>query len=129
MLPILNKLLSDPQDLITDGEHTEPQAIIVSPTRELTVQIFNEARKFSYGSVLKVAVAYGGTAARHQADKVRVCLILYLVGQDSFAGCSSLILLSVSVWLPCFGCYPWSFNGFCEQRKNYFLIHPVCCIG
>lgn len=77
LLPILNKLLSDQQDLVTDGEHTEPHAVIVSPTRELTVQIFNEARKFSHGSILKVCVAYGGAAVRYQADKVRAgCHVL-----------------------------------------------------
>lgn len=48
------------------------QVIIVSPTRELTLQIFNEARKFSYGSILKIAVAYGGTAVRHQGDNIAV---------------------------------------------------------
>lgn len=48
------------------------QVIIVSPTRELTLQIFNEARKFSYGSILKIAVAYGGTAVRNQGDNIAV---------------------------------------------------------
>lgn len=49
--------------------------VIVSPTRELTLQIFNEARKFSYGSVLKIAVAYGGTAVRHQGDNIAVSIL------------------------------------------------------
>lgn len=48
------------------------QVVIVAPTRELTIQIFNEARKFSYGSILKIAVAYGGTAVRHQGDNISV---------------------------------------------------------
>lgn len=48
------------------------QVVIVAPTRELTLQIFNEARKFSYGSILKIAVAYGGTAVRHQGDNISV---------------------------------------------------------
>lgn len=44
----------------------------MAPTRELTLQIFNEARKFSHGSILKIAVAYGGTAVRHQGDNISV---------------------------------------------------------
>ncbi|XP_023939226.2 ATP-dependent RNA helicase vasa [Bicyclus anynana] len=77
LLPIINTLLQDPRDLQT-GEHgAQPQVVIVSPTRELTLQIFNEARKFSHGSVLKIAVAYGGTAVRHQGDSIaRGCHIL-----------------------------------------------------
>lgn len=55
------------------------QVVIVSPTRELTLQIFNEARKFSYGSILKIAVAYGGTAVRHQGDNIAVSYIIILV--------------------------------------------------
>lgn len=48
------------------------QVVIVAPTRELTLQIFNEARKFSHGSILKIAVAYGGTAVRNQGDNIAV---------------------------------------------------------
>ncbi|KAJ8717955.1 hypothetical protein PYW07_005885 [Mythimna separata] len=78
LLPIINTLLQDPRELIVGGNGcAQPQVIIVAPTRELTLQIFNEARKFSYGSVLKIAVAYGGTAVRHQGDNIsRGCHIL-----------------------------------------------------
>ncbi|XP_045452510.1 ATP-dependent RNA helicase vasa [Melitaea cinxia] len=78
LLPIINTLLQDPRDLVTGPNGcAQPQVIIVAPTRELTLQIFNEARKFSYGSILKIAVAYGGTAVRHQGDNIsRGCHIL-----------------------------------------------------
>ncbi|CAG5055606.1 unnamed protein product [Parnassius apollo] len=76
LLPIINVLLQDERELVV-SPNAQPQVIIVSPTRELTLQIFNEARKFSHGSVLKVAVAYGGTAVRHQGDNIsRGCHIL-----------------------------------------------------
>lgn len=48
------------------------QVVIVSPTRELTLQIFTEARKFAFASSLKICVAYGGTAVRHQGDNIAV---------------------------------------------------------
>jgi probable ATP-dependent RNA helicase DDX4 len=77
LLPIINTLLSDPKDLVVTQLHSEPLAVIISPTRELTLQIFLEARKFSYGSVVKTVVAYGGTSAYHQAQGVMVSTLLH----------------------------------------------------
>jgi len=70
LLPIIHTLLAEPQDLNFDGDHSEPQAIIVSPTRELTIQIYEEARKFSFNSAIKVVKAYGGTSVNHQRQHV-----------------------------------------------------------
>nr|AKN50599.1 vasa protein [Rhynchosciara americana] len=66
ILPILNALLSDPRDF----KVSRPQVVVISPTRELAIQIFNEFRKFSYGSYLKSIVIYGGTATRYQSSLV-----------------------------------------------------------
>ncbi|KAJ9592681.1 hypothetical protein L9F63_015653 [Diploptera punctata] len=77
LLPLINLLLSEPKNLVVSAEHCEPQAIIVSPTRELTLQIHNEARKFSHGSPIKTVVTYGGAALHHQAKQVlKGCHIL-----------------------------------------------------
>lgn len=38
----------------------EPLVVIVAPTRELATQIFNEARKFCYRTMLRPCVCYGG---------------------------------------------------------------------
>ncbi|KAF3441974.1 hypothetical protein FNV43_RR15890 [Rhamnella rubrinervis] len=43
-----------------------PLALILSPTRELSCQIHEEARKFSYQTGVKVVVAYGGAPINHQ---------------------------------------------------------------
>ncbi|GLT66564.1 hypothetical protein SLA2020_389210 [Shorea laevis] len=43
-----------------------PQALILSPTRELSMQIHEEARKFSYQTGVKVVVAYGGAPVNQQ---------------------------------------------------------------
>lgn len=38
----------------------EPLVLIIVPTRELAVQIFDEARRMCYRSMLRPCVAYGG---------------------------------------------------------------------
>ena len=57
LLSIINSLLREAAET-TIGK---PQALIVSPTRELVIQIFNEARKFSMGCYLNIRIVYGGT--------------------------------------------------------------------
>ena len=66
ILPILNKIMSDH----TSAPSSKPICLIMAPTRELAIQIHDETRKFSRGSWLKVALAYGGTASNHQATKI-----------------------------------------------------------
>ncbi|KVH90851.1 DEAD-box ATP-dependent RNA helicase 37-like [Cynara cardunculus var. scolymus] len=43
-----------------------PLALILSPTRELSCQIHEEARKFAYQTGVKVVVAYGGAPIHQQ---------------------------------------------------------------
>lgn len=42
------------------GVRAEPLVVVVVPTRELAVQIFDEARRMCYRSMLRPCVAYGG---------------------------------------------------------------------
>lgn len=77
VLPILHTLLDSPRDLITTSTSCEPQVIIVSPTRELTQQIYTQARKFSLNSIIRCEVAYGGTSVSHQRDRIHAgCHVL-----------------------------------------------------
>jgi len=62
LLPILHQLLEDGAETNAGDCPQKPQAVIVAPTRELAIQIKDEARKFCAGSVLKCVVAYGGTS-------------------------------------------------------------------
>ncbi|OOF46265.1 ATP-dependent RNA helicase RhlB [Rodentibacter trehalosifermentans] len=50
-------LLTNPQ---THVRYNQPQALILAPTRELAVQIHNDANTLSKMSGLKTALAYGG---------------------------------------------------------------------
>lgn len=48
------------------GRVAFPLALILSPTRELSMQIHEEARKFAYQTGVKVVVAYGGAPINQQ---------------------------------------------------------------
>ena len=43
----------------------KPKCLIVTPTRELAIQIYNEVKKFAFSSPLKSALAYGGEHTDH----------------------------------------------------------------
>ncbi|XP_037933556.1 ATP-dependent RNA helicase vasa-like [Teleopsis dalmanni] len=73
LLPIINHLLIEQKDLCIG----KPMVLILSPTRELAIQIYTEALKFAYGSYLKVVILYGGTNTKHQSEKLfKGCHIL-----------------------------------------------------
>lgn len=58
-------------DLMRDGVRAEPLILIVAPTRELCCQIFDEARRLCYRSMLRPCVAYGGAPVRDQVMQLR----------------------------------------------------------
>ncbi|EFY97090.1 DEAD-like helicases superfamily protein [Metarhizium robertsii] len=78
LIPILSKLMGKAKKLAAprpnpatyregiDAVTAEPLVLVVAPTRELAVQIFNEARKFCYRSMLRPCVVYGGLPTAQQ---------------------------------------------------------------
>ena len=68
LLPILHLLLEEGCEPNAGACPQMPQAVIVAPTRELAIQIKDEARKFASGSILKPVVAYGGTSTGFQLN-------------------------------------------------------------
>lgn len=55
----------------------EPLVVIVAPSRELGIQIFNESRKFCYRTMLRPCVVYGGGPIRGQLEQLsRGCDLL-----------------------------------------------------
>ena len=55
----------------TDGVRAEPLILVVAPTRELASQIFDEARRLCYRSMLRPCVIYGGAPTGEQAEELR----------------------------------------------------------
>ena len=55
----------------------EPLVLIVCPARELAIQIFDEARKFCYRTMLRPCVVYGGGPLQEQLQQIgRGCDVL-----------------------------------------------------
>lgn len=77
LLPILHELLRVNAEPASFDACQKPRAVIVSPTRELAMQIHNEARKFGHNSALRCVVVYGGTSTQHQSNVLqRGCDVL-----------------------------------------------------
>ncbi|PAV64262.1 hypothetical protein WR25_13300 [Diploscapter pachys] len=70
LLPIMSSLLQS-QNLSDPGETiTAPRCVILAPTRELVQQIYNEARKFAFGTIMRVGICYGGTSVAMQKQNL-----------------------------------------------------------
>lgn len=63
--------LTRPYNPATDGVRGEPLILVVAPTRELATQIFDEARRLCYRSMLRPCVIYGGAPLREQIEELQ----------------------------------------------------------
>lgn len=73
LLPIINRILEDgpSPDYYCFGRPCYPMALVLAPTRELASQIYDEAIKFSYRSVVKPVVVYGGANPMQQMEEIK----------------------------------------------------------
>jgi len=62
----------DPRILVKDRNHSEPQVVIMAPTRELAVQIKMVVLKLTRGTGISSLVCYGGTLVSHQKNQILV---------------------------------------------------------
>ena len=73
LLPMFRHVLDQPALSMNDG----PIALVMTPTRELAMQTYNECRKFAKVLKLRVVCAYGGAPIKDQiADLKRGAEIL-----------------------------------------------------
>ena len=71
------KPLMESYDPKVDAMQAEPLVVVLCPTRELAIQIWYEARKMCYRSMLRPLVIYGGASRQNQtAELQRGCDIL-----------------------------------------------------
>lgn len=77
-MPIVHTLLSQPQDLVFDRDYCEPQCVIMSPTRELAIQIRDVVFKLTHGTCIKQSILYGGTATGYQRSTLAVIFHIYI---------------------------------------------------
>jgi ATP-dependent RNA helicase DeaD len=61
LIPILEML---------EGHHAHPQAIVLVPTRELAVQVRDEAEKLAKGRHTRIVAVYGGKPIRQQIQRL-----------------------------------------------------------
>lgn len=73
LLPIINRILEEGPnpDFYCHGRPCYPMALVLAPTRELASQIYDEAIKFSYRSVVKPVVVYGGANPMQQMEEIK----------------------------------------------------------
>ena len=63
--------LDGSNDARNNGVRAEPLILVVAPTRELSTQIFDEARRLCYRSMLRPCVVYGGGPVREQIGELQ----------------------------------------------------------
>ena len=66
-LPIVNQLAERAEA----GDKRRVRALILSPTRELATQIYDNIRDYSKGSPLRSVVIFGGVSQHRQVDQLR----------------------------------------------------------
>ena len=77
VLPVMTGMINNGLTGSQMSEIQAPQALVIAPTRELANQIYYEARKFAYGTMLKACVCYGGVSVGHQLSQIeRGCHLL-----------------------------------------------------
>jgi len=75
-LPIVHTLINEPQDLVFERNYCEPQCVIMSPTRELAIQIRDVVYKLTTGTIIKQSILYGGTATGHKRNQLAVIILI-----------------------------------------------------
>ena len=78
LIPIIHKLLEQELDPHM-GVPQIPEVLIITPTRELAMQITKEGKKFAHGTPIGVMSLYGGTSVSYQYDQLREHSINILV--------------------------------------------------
>ncbi|CAJ0958579.1 unnamed protein product, partial [Mesorhabditis belari] len=95
LVPLINHILQNGPEAVYreapwgNGRKKQfPCALVLSPTRELSLQIYNECRKFGYRTPITLAILYGGRENyKQQISKLGLgCHILIDVMEQGYVG-------------------------------------------
>ena len=75
LLPMLHHILENDIESHSYESVAQPVGLVLAPTRELAIQIFQEARKFSLHTVVKNVCIYGGVATNYQLQCMQVLIL------------------------------------------------------
>jgi len=76
LLPVINYIVEKGIGSDTGSRQT-PSALFICPTRELAIQIWEEAKKFGQGTSTSAVCIYGGTSTGYQREQLmRGCNLL-----------------------------------------------------
>lgn len=70
LYPLVAKMLNDGPPPPVERSDARPLALMLAPTRELSVQIYEEALKFTNLTGIKVVVVYGGASITQQQSNL-----------------------------------------------------------
>ena len=70
LYPLVAKMLQDGPPPNYSNRTARPVSLVMAPTRELTVQIYEETLKFTYLTGMRVVVVYGGASVSDQERKL-----------------------------------------------------------
>ena len=134
---MINKLLASQDPPVTEVNSCQPRVIIVSPTRELAIQIFEQAKKFAFNSIVKTVVAYGGVSVSYQRNHVLVSkeiitktntlqIAKVIIDVDL---CRPDVSFVLSEWLSYSRRDTWEIERFREAWARFVCFRPVLCVG
>jgi ATP-dependent RNA helicase DDX3X len=70
MIPIIHKMILNGPPANSSQKAARPVALILAPTRELAIQIHEEARKLVFLTGIRAVVVYGGAVQHYQAHEL-----------------------------------------------------------
>ncbi|KPI89592.1 putative ATP-dependent RNA helicase [Leptomonas seymouri] len=78
LIPAINLMLVNNVNRAKPSNgQSAPSTLVIAPTRELSIQIYEEGRKFTYRTGIRCVVVYGGADPRHQIHELaRGCGLL-----------------------------------------------------
>lgn len=80
LLPLFRQLLSNPKSPVSNSGGSLPRSIILTPTRELAIQISKVAKPFTDPLGLKIVKCFGGQSISKQIGDLKKARVDILIG-------------------------------------------------